>query len=169
MNILKPDSSKFSHYKWLAFFALAIGTFTSVADHGSVIVALPSIALHFGTDLPTTQWVLIGYSLAVSALLLPAGRLSDIIGRKQVYIAGFTIFVVGAALAGSSPAILGVIGFKVLQGVGAAMIEGTGMAMILSTFSRNERGKALGLYLSTVGAGNVVGPALGTQIEDDHP
>lgn len=161
MNLRTRETSRRASYKWLAFAAIAIGTFTSVADHGSIIVALPSIAQNFNTDLPTAQWVLIGYSLTVSALLLPMGRLSDIIGLKKVYLAGFAIFIIGAFLAGSSSSITEVIGFKVLQGVGAAMTQGTGMAMTLSTFEDNERGKALGLHLSLVGAGNVVGPAVG--------
>lgn len=96
MTLFKTDLSQRSNYKWIAFLAIAIGTFTSVADHGSVIVALPFIAEHFQTDLPTTQWVMIGYALAISALLLPMGRLSDIVGLKRVYITGFVIFVISA-------------------------------------------------------------------------
>ncbi|MCY4577922.1 MAG: MFS transporter, partial [Chloroflexi bacterium] len=76
---LARSISKSRHYKWWVFLALAIGTFTSVADFGSLNVTMPTIAEHFGTDLPTTQWVLIGYALAISALLLPMGRLSDIV------------------------------------------------------------------------------------------
>ena len=61
-----------------AFGALAIGTFASVVDHGSVTVALPSIAKDFQTDLPSVQWVVIGYALTISALLLPMGRLAEV-------------------------------------------------------------------------------------------
>ena len=67
-----------ANYKWWAFAAIAAGTFTSVVDHGTVIV---------------------GYALTISALLLPMGRLSDIVGRKQVYLAGFVVYVIAAALA----------------------------------------------------------------------
>ena len=66
-------------YKWWAFWAIAVGTLASVMDHGSVNIALPSIAARFGTDLPSVQWVVIGYALTISALLLPMGRLSDLI------------------------------------------------------------------------------------------
>ena len=158
---LARSISKSRHYKWWVFLALAIGTFTSVADFGSLNVTMPTIAEHFGTDLPTTQWVLIGYALAISALLLPMGRLSDIVGRKRVYIGGFVIFVIGGALAATSDSILALIGFKVLQGVGASMTQGTGMAMVLATFPSEERGKAIGSFITVVGAGNVAGPALG--------
>ncbi len=99
-------SNQSQNYKWWAFGALAIGMFASVSDHGSVTVALPTIADHFGTDLPTSQWVVIGYALTISALLMPMGRLSDIVGRKQVYVSGFAIFVIGAVVAGLSTSML---------------------------------------------------------------
>ena len=138
-------------YKWLALPAIAVGTFTSVVDHGNVIVALPSIADHVGTDLPTTQWIVIGYALTISALLLPMGRLSDILGRKRVYIAGFVIFIVGGLAAGTSTHVVLLILSKLVQGAGGAMTQGTGMAMIVSAFPGNERGKALGLHMSVSG------------------
>jgi len=148
-------------YKWWAFAALSIGLFTSVADHGSVGVALPTISDHFGTNLPTTQWVIIGYALTISALLMPMGRLSDIVGRKQIYIAGFAVFVCFAALSGFATNVWLLILFRVLMGVGAAMTQGTSMAMIISAFPSSERGKALGLQMSMVGTGGVAGPAVG--------
>ena len=157
----KLSLAKGARYRWWAFAAIGFGTFTSVADHGSVLVALPSISEHFRTDLPTSQWVVIGYALTISALLMPMGRLSDIIGRKRVYVAGFAIFVVGGAIAGSSNDMMVLIVSRVIQGTGAAMTQGTGMAMILSTFPNEERGKALGFQLSVVGIGGVFGPALG--------
>ena len=93
-------------HKWWAFAAIALGTLTSVVDHGAVFVALPTIATRFHTDLPTVQWVTLGYAAAISAALLPMGRLSDIIGRKQVYLSGFTIAIVSTAIAGFSTSIL---------------------------------------------------------------
>ncbi len=154
-------SARSPNYKWWAFGALAIGLFASVSDHGSVTVALPSLADHFSTDLPTTQWVVIGYALTISALLLPMGRLSDIVGRKQVYVAGFAVFVVGAVIAGTSTSVIVLILAKVVQGVGAAMTQGTSMAMIIAAFPEEQRGKALGLQMSVVGTGGVAGPAVG--------
>ena len=85
-------------YRWWVVAAIGLGIFVSVADHGSVAVALPSIANEFGTDLPTVQWVMIAYALTISSLLLPMGRLSDIVGRKRLYIVGFSIFLVSALL-----------------------------------------------------------------------
>lgn len=148
-------------YKWWVFCSVALGTLMSVVNHGGMSVALPTIAQHFDTDLSTAQWVVVAEGLAISALLLPMGRLSDIIGRKRVYVTGLVIFVIAAILAAGSQSILALIAFKSAQGLGAAMTQGTGMAMITSVFTARERGKGIGTHMSVVGAGGVIGPILG--------
>ena len=153
-------------YKWWTLLAVSIGLFTSVFDHNSMNVALPSIADHFFTDLPTTQWILVGYGLTIAALLLPMGRLSDLLGRKKVYLFGFVIFTIAGFVAASSGNIFQLIGAKLVQGSGAAMTQGTSMAMVLSAFGERDRGKALGLTMSVVGIGAVVGPAIGGFLVD---
>ena len=135
------------------FGTIAIGTFVSVMDHGAVMIALPNIERHFGSDLPTVQWVIVGYALAISALVLSMGRVGDFLGRKYMYIGGLAIFVGTSAMAGFAA--------KVLQGVGSAMIQGNGMAAIISTFPSSERGQALGTHMSVVGSGAIAGPAIG--------
>jgi EmrB/QacA subfamily drug resistance transporter len=149
------------NYKWWVFTVVAISTFMTVANELGVMVALPSIEGHFDADLPTVQWVVVGYALAISILLLPMGRLADIIGRGQVYIAGFITFVLGAVLAGFSTGIIMLIMANILLGAGGAMLVGNGIALMTSVFPERERGKALGFYLSMVGLGAIVGPALG--------
>ena len=148
------------------FSAIALGLFVSVADHGSVAVALPSIANEFQTDLPTVQWVMIAYALTISSLLLPMGRLSDIVGRKRLYIIGFTIFLIAAVLCIASNDIVTLIGARVLMGLGASMTQATSTAILLSSFPESERGKALGLQISAVGSGAVGGPAIGGFVVD---
>ena len=148
-------------YKWWVFAAIAIGTFVSVVDSGSVLVALPEIEGHFGSDLPTVQWVVVGNALAISALILPMGRLGDIAGRKWVYIGGLAIFVAGSLLAGLAVNLPWLVTAKVFQGFGSAMIQGNGMATVISSFSGAERGKALGTHMSVVGSGAIAGPAIG--------
>ena len=148
-------------YKWWVFSAVALGTLSSVINHGSMSVALPTIAQHFDADLSTAQWVVIAEGLAISALILPMGRLSDIVGRKRVYFTGLVIFTGAALMAAGSQSINALIAFKVVQGFGAAMTQGTGLAMVTSVFSAGERGKGIGSHASVVGAGGVLGPSMG--------
>ena len=154
------------NYKYWAFGAIALGLFASVVDLDAVIVALPTIAGHFNTKLPTVQWVIISYVLTISALLLPMGRLADLVGRKRVYIAGGLVFVLGAALAARSTTLVMLILSRIVQGVGGAMTEGNGMAIITSAFPANQRGKAIGLIMLIVGLGVVAGPLIGGLLVD---
>ena len=153
--------SRSPNFKYWVFGALAIGIFASVVDHGSVNVALPTIAGEFKTDLPTIQWVVIIYALTIAALLLPMGRLADLVGRKKVYIAGTVVMGIGAVLSGLAPSLDIMFPARALQGVGAAMTQGTGMAIITAAFPPNEKGRAIGLFMTMVGVGAVAGPAIG--------
>ena len=158
---MPPSITTRPSYKWWVFATIAVGTFVSVVDSVSVLIALPEIEEHFRSDLPTVQWVVLGNALAISALILPMGRLGDIAGRKWVYIGGLVIFVSGAAVAGVAVNLPWLITAKVFQGAGSAMIQGNGMAAVISSFSGSERGKALGTHMSVVGSGAIAGPAIG--------
>ena len=148
-------------FKWWNFWTIATGTFFSVVDHGSVLIALPGIESHFDATLESVQWVVIAYALVISVLLLPMGRLGDVIGRRQVYILGTAIFVAGSLGATFAPTLGVLIAMRVLQGIGAGMVQGCGMGMMLASFPDSERGKALGTHLSVVGLGAIAGPAMG--------
>ena len=148
-------------YRWWVFSAVALGTLTSVINHGGMSVALPTIAQYFDADLATVQWVVIAEGLTVSALLLPMGRLSDIVGRKRIFLSGLVIFIIAAVFAATSGSIIALIAAKALQGLGAAMTQGTGMAMVTSIFPASERGKGIGSHASVVGTGGVMGPIAG--------
>ena len=148
-------------FKWWNFWTIATGTFFSVVDHGSVLIALPGIESHFDATLESVQWVVVAYALVISVLLLPMGRLGDVIGRRRVYIIGTAIFVVGSLGATLSPTLGVLIVMRVLQGIGAGMVQGCGMGMMIAAFPDSERGKALGTHLSIVGLGAIAGPAIG--------
>ena len=149
------------NYKWWVFCTVATGVFMSVMGHGSVLIALPAIAKHFDASLTTVVWIAIGEALTISALLLPMGRLSDIVGRKQVFIVGYTVFLIASAAAGFSVTLSMLLMARVVQGVGEAMLQSNGQAMVLSVFPASERGKALGTQFSVVGTGSIVGMVAG--------
>jgi len=149
------------NYKWWAYAAVGLGIFVTVMDQTGVNIALPRVGEHFSTTIPTIQWVSLGYVLSTSAMLMPMGRLADIITRKRVYIGSLMIFAAAAAMAGSAPGLLLLIAAKIFQGIGAAGIQANGMAMILEAFPARERGKAVGMYTSIIGTGSITGPMIG--------
>lgn len=149
------------HYHWWAYIAVAIGMFINVVDQSGINIALPEIASDFEADIPTVQWVSLGYSLATSAMLMPMGRLSDMIGRKRVYLGGFAIFVALALVGGMSQALWMLIAVKIAQGLASACVQANSMAFITEVFPDNQRGKAMGLYMLVIGSGAIGGPIIG--------
>ena len=136
----------------------------SVQDQTAVTLAMPPLADHFDAAIPVVQWVALGYILTTGSLLLPMGRLSDLVGRKIIYVTGFSVFVAGALLAGFSPSLPALIGIRILQGVGAAMIQANSMAILTSAYPAREHGKIIGLYMTMVGLGAIAGPIVGGAI-----
>ena len=147
--------------KWYVMAAVAMGIFLATIDGSIVNVALPTLTREFGAEFSIVQWVVLAYLLTVTTLMLSVGRLGDMIGKKPLYATGFVVFTVGSVLCGLSPTIYWLIGFRVLQAIGAAMLMALGMAIVTEAFPRSERGKALGLSGTMVSVGIVVGPVLG--------
>lgn len=143
------------------YLSVACGAFLTVSDQQATNIALPKIAEDLSADIPTVQWVYLIYTLSTSALLLPMGRLSDLVGRKIVYCVGLSIFSVGAFLGYISGILPVLLVAKAVQGLGGAMIQANGMALMVDAFPNQERGKALGLYMTIIGLGAASGPILG--------
>ena len=147
-------------YKWWVYSSVGAGAFITVSDQTGTALALPRIAHDLSADIPTVQWMYLIYTLFISALLLPMGRLSDMLGRRRIYTTGLVVFTCGAALAylaGQLPLLLTA---KAIQGVGAAMIQANGMALMAEAFPKKQRGTALGLYMAGIGVGAVSGPVI---------
>jgi EmrB/QacA subfamily drug resistance transporter len=147
--------------KWYVMAAVAMGIILATIDGSIVNVALPTLVRDLRTDFPTVQWVVLAYLLTQATLLLSVGRLGDMIGKKPIYAAGFVVFTIGSVLCGLSPTIYWLIGFRVLQAIGAAMVLALGLGIVTEAFPPAERGRALGLGGSMVSIGIVVGPTLG--------
>ena len=79
-------------YKWWVYGAVAIGLSMTVMDQSGLNIALPQVADHFQLDIPTVQWVTLGYVLSTSVILMPMGRLADMVGRKAVFVGGLAFF-----------------------------------------------------------------------------
>jgi len=130
-------------------------------DSSIVNIGLPTLTKEFSTDLTAVKWVVVVYLLAISCLILPAGRISDQMGRKKTFVLGFSIFALGSLFCGFASSIPSLIAFRMIQGVGAALLMANGPAVITAAFPASERGGALGTMSMVVSAGLVSGPSLG--------
>jgi len=152
--------------KWYVMAAVAMGTFLATIDSSIVNVALPTLVRDLDADFATVQWVVLAYLLTLATLLLSVGRLGDMVGKKSIYTTGFVVFTTGSVLCGLAPTVYWLIGFRVLQAIGAAMTFALGMAIVTEAFPANERGKALGINGTVVSMGILVGPTLGGLLID---
>jgi len=152
--------------KWYVMAAVVMSTFLATIDSSIVNVALPTLVRDLDADFATVQWVVLAYLLTLATLLLSMGRLGDMVGKKPIYTAGFVVFTTGSVLCGLAPTVYWLIGFRVLQAIGAAMAFALGMAIVTEAFPPNERGKALGINGTVVSVGVMVGPTLGGLLID---
>ena len=136
------------------------GTFMSTLDSSIVNIALPTIRRELQAG-DSVEWIVLCYLLTTTSTLLIMGKLSDWVGRRQMYIAGFCVFVLGSLLCGLAWNLWTLVAFRVVQGLGASMIYAIGPAIIGDAFSPKERGQALGLMGSIVAAGSSAGPVIG--------
>lgn len=132
----------------------------STLDSSIVNIALPTIRRELNAG-DSVEWIVLCYLLTTTSTLLIMGKLSDWVGRRQLYITGFCVFVLGSLLCGLAWNLWSLVGFRVLQGLGASMIYAIGPAIIGDAFSPKERGQALGLMGSVVAAGSSAGPVIG--------
>jgi EmrB/QacA subfamily drug resistance transporter len=137
------------------------GVILATIDSSIVNVALPTITDEFDSTFRAIQWIPLAYILVIATLTLGTGRLGDIVGKKKIYTAGFGLFTIASALCGLSTSVPMLIGFRVVQAVGAVMILSLGAAILVAGFPPTERGKALGFIGTFVSIGIVTGPAVG--------
>lgn len=148
-------------YKWVVLAVVGGGIFMSTLSMGMVNVALPTIGDEFDAPLGLVQWVVLGYILSITSLLLPMGRLADMVGRKRVFLGGYAVFTLSSLLCGVAPTLALLIAARVLQGVGGAMMQANMGALIATAFPAAERGRAMGMTNTIVMSGALTGPAVG--------
>lgn len=147
-------------YKWRAFAAIAISFVTMVMSISMVFVALSAIAAEYGVTLRAVSWVVIVQALTITALMLPMGRLADIIGRRRVHLIGLGLFAGGSIGCALAPSLGTLLAARVVMAVGNSMGQSVGSAMVVSVFPPEERGRAIGSQASAVAVGAAAGPIL---------
>ncbi|MDF5717783.1 MAG: MFS transporter [Rhizonema sp. NSF051] len=158
-NPLEPPNG--TSVKWWAMLGVGLGVLMFTIDTSIVNIALPTLVRVFHTNFATIQWVVLSYLLVVTAVVLGAARLGDMLGKKPLYLGGLILFTISSLLCGLAPGDYWLIGFRALQGLGAVMISALGAAIVTEVFPHSERGRALGIIGAVVSLGVALGPTVG--------
>lgn len=148
-------------HKWGALWVLAVGLGMIILDGTIVGVALPTIISDLDLDITQAQWINSIYSVVFAALLLSTGRIGDRLGRKRVFVAGTTTFVVGSLLAALSEGVTPLLIARVVQGIGGAMVLPATLSTVNAVFRGKDRAAAFGVWGATMSGAAAIGPLLG--------
>ncbi|MBA3806858.1 MAG: MFS transporter [Solirubrobacterales bacterium] len=149
------------HYKWWALSCTSLGMLLAATNSGTLIIALPDLERSLHTSLLALVWVILAYLIAATVLVLMAGRLSDLFGRKRAYVGGFLVFALASLGAGFSPDSTVLILWRILQGIGSAFLFANAAALVTDAFPREQLGLAMGANTMIAAVGLVLGPVLG--------
>ena len=148
--------------RWWSLSVASIATLIVTADTGQLSIALPLIITEFGADLALASWVALVYALITASLYLPCGRLSDLLGVGNLFLAGFILYGLSSIAAGSSQNAVQLIVFRAVQAAGSALIMANNFALVTALFPVAERGRAMGIAGGAISAiGYTMGPVLG--------
>lgn len=148
--------------KWGILIVLAFAQFLMVLDQAVMNVAISTLVDEFDTTVTTIQMVIALYALVMAGLMLTGGKLGDLLGRRRAFTIGIVIYAVGSALTAASwnvPSLM--LGWSILEGIGAALVLPALAALVAGSYEGNERAIAYGVLGGVAGAGIAVGPILG--------
>ncbi|HVR62104.1 MAG TPA: MFS transporter [Polyangia bacterium] len=150
----------------LVLVAAILGSFVAFLDMSVVNVALPAIRRSLGGGTSAQQWIVDAYLLTLSALMLIAGSLSDLLGRRRVFAAGLAGFGAASLLCAFAPGVTFLIVARALQGAAGALLVPSSLALIVSRFKGDAQGRAIGTWTAWTGIAFVIGPLLGGALVD---
>src|SRR5205809_1908115 len=157
----QSESGKIQPKQLLILLVLSLSLAIIVIDATIVIVALPQIQKDFSISLKDLEWITSLYALIFGSFLLSWGKLSDEFGRKLIFMAGISTFIVGSIIDGFSLNLSQMLVGRVIQGFGAAMASPSTLSILTTTFTGKSRNVAFGIWGATAGAAAVLGPVLG--------
>ncbi|MFG2005768.1 DHA2 family efflux MFS transporter permease subunit [Spirillospora sp. NPDC048911] len=153
--------SKWRGNPWAILLTLSLGFFMTLLDLTIVNIAIPNMIDKLPATLDQVLWVNNSYILVLAVLLITAGRLGDLWGKKNLFIAGVTLFTLASLACGISQDPAQLIAARAVQGLGAAMLMPQTMSIIIDTFPAERRGAALGVWGAVAGVSTIAGPTLG--------
>src|SRR3954470_24786630 len=149
------------HYKWWALSCTSLGMLLATINSGTLIIALPDLEQALGVSILLLVWVILAYMISSTVLVLFAGRLSDLFGRKQAYVLGFVLFGAASLGAGFSSGGTELSVWRIAQGIGGAFLFANAGAIVTDAFPREQLGLAMGTNTMVAAVGLVIGPVLG--------
>lgn len=144
-----------------ALASLALAILLSSLSISIANVALPTLAQAFGAPFREVQWVVLAYLLAVTTLIVSAGGLGDLVGRRRLLLAGLALFTLASVACGAAPEFWLLIAARAVQGLGAAVMTAIALALVSETVARDKTGAAMGLLGTMSAVGTALGPSLG--------
>ena len=146
---------------WFAVGVVCFGAFMGQLDASIVAITFPAMEHEFAAPVAAVQWVSLSYLLGLIAMLAPAGRLGDAIGRKLVYTYGFAFFTVASAACGLAPTLGVLVALRLAQAAGAAMLQANSVALVTTSAPKARMRFALGVQAGAQSLGLALGPTLG--------
>src|SRR3954453_16255892 len=149
------------HYKWWALSCTSLGMLVATINSGTLIIAVPDLERSLHSSLLQLVWVILVYMIASTVLVLTAGRLADLFGRKKAYVGGFLVFALASLGAGFAGGGTELILWRIAQGIGGAFLFANSAAIVTDAFPRAQLGLAMGTNTMVAAIGLVLGPVLG--------
>jgi EmrB/QacA subfamily drug resistance transporter len=147
--------------KWWTLVGACSGLFLLMLDSTVVALALPEIRHDVDASSEGLQWVMNGYLLTIAVLVVTAGRLGDMFGRKRVFVAGMVLFAAGSVLSSAAGGQVELIAGRILQGAGAAPMLSLSLALVVNVFPSEEQPRALGIWAAVSALALAIGPLAG--------
>lgn len=144
-----------------ALAALSLTTLLPSLATSSANVALPTLAQIFGASFQDVQWIVLSYLLAITTLIVSAGRLGDMLGRRRLLLAGISLFTTSSLICGAAPTLWLLVAGRAAQGLGAAVMMALTVAFVGETVPKEWTGRAMGLLGTMSAIGTALGPSLG--------
>jgi EmrB/QacA subfamily drug resistance transporter len=165
VNHPAPISTAPASQAWRTFWLSSAAVFLVILDSTAVVATYPSLRAYFqDVSAADLSWTLNAYTVIYAALLVPAGRLADLQGRKRVFLQGLILFTLASAFCAWATGIGPLIAGRALQAIGASLMSPASLALILSAFSRDRRAAAVGMFSASGALAAAVGPAFGSWI-----